>query len=205
MKQGYFFNLPNQISLLRILLSPVFYFYFLLPDQFSAIIAVSVFTIASISDWLDGYLARKLGLISRVGKFLDPLADKVLTSIAFWAFYVLEIMPLWMVLIIVIRDITLTFYRVYEEFKGKSIPANLFAKWKTAIQLITIYLVIIAVLFPKIFTGFSDIDYWMTWFLASDVLYGIFLFVTVYTLVSGIVYLYQDFVMNVKQEEEIDS
>lgn len=205
MKQGYFFNLPNQISLLRIVLSPVFYFYFLLPDQFSAIVAVSVFTIASISDWLDGYLARKLGLISRVGKFLDPLADKVLTSIAFWAFYVLEIMPLWMVLIIIIRDIALTFYRVYEEFKGKSIPANLFAKWKTAVQLITIYLVIIAVLFPKIFTDFPEADQWMTWFLTSDILYGIFLFVTVYTLVSGIVYLYQDFVMNVKQDDEIDA
>lgn len=205
MKQGYFFNLPNQISLLRIILSPVFYYYFLLPDQFSAIIAFSVFSIASISDWLDGYLARKLGLISRVGKFLDPLADKVLTSIAFWAFYAMGLMPLWMVLIIVIRDITLTFYRVYEEFKGKSIPANLFAKWKTAIQLITIYSVIIADGFPKIFPDMTELNSAFTYFLNSDILYGIFLFVTVYTLVSGMVYLYQDFVMNAKQDDETES
>lgn len=184
------------------ILSPVFYYYFLQSDLNSAILALVVFTVAGISDWLDGYFARKFGMISRVGKFLDPFADKILTSIAFYAFYVIGFMPLWMVVIIVVRDITLTLYRIYEEFKGKSIPANLFAKWKTASQMITICVVIVAHSFPKIYPDFIETNHYMTWFLTSDVLYWIFFFITAYTLISGLVYLYQDFMMNVKKGDE---
>lgn len=204
MKQVYFFSLANQASFLRILLTPVFYYYFFPTDQSSAIICVIIFSIASLTDWLDGYLARKMGTVSRLGKFLDPFADKVLTSAAFWAFYEIGLMPLWMVLIIVIRDISLTLYRIYEEFKGKSIPANLFAKWKTAVQLITIYLVLTAICFPRIFGEDHFITPVLTEILKSPYLYILFLIVTLYTLISGMVYLYKDFVMNVKEIEQTE-
>lgn len=204
MKQVYFFSLANQATFLRVLLTPVFYYYFFPTDKISAIICISVFTIASITDWLDGFLARKMGTVSRLGKFLDPFADKVLTSAAFWAFYEIGLMQLWMVLIIVIRDISLTLYRIYEEFKGKSIPANLFAKWKTAVQLITIYIVLTGITFPRIFADDQIITPILTEILASDYLQILFLVVTFYTLISGLVYLYKDFVMNVKQSGSED-
>ncbi len=204
MKQVYFFSLANQATFLRVLLTPVFYYYFFPTDKISAIICISVFTIASITDWLDGFLARKMGTVSRLGKFLDPFADKVLTSAAFWAFYEIGLMQLWMVLIIVIRDISLTLYRIYEEFKGKSIPANLFAKWKTAVQLITIYVVLIGITYPRIFVDDQFITPLLKEILVSDYLQILFLIVTMYTLISGMVYLYKDFVMNVKQNDSED-
>ncbi len=193
------FSLPNQLTYLRILLAPVFYYLFFIATPSGALWCAIVFTIASLTDWYDGYLARKLGEISRLGKFLDPLADKILTSAAFLAFYDAGIMSLWMVLVIIIRDISLTLYRIYEEMKGKSIPANLIAKWKTASQIVVIYLVLFAVLYPRIRPEGKILTPFLEAFLTSSLLEILFWGITLYTLFSGLVYLIEDFSLNKKK------
>ncbi|MBN8705189.1 MAG: CDP-diacylglycerol--glycerol-3-phosphate 3-phosphatidyltransferase [Bacteroidetes bacterium] len=193
-------SLPNQLTYLRILLAPVFYYLFFIESQTAAIWCAVVFTIASLTDWYDGYLARKRGEVSRLGKFLDPLADKILTSAAFFAFFMAGIMSWWMVTIIVIRDISLTSYRIYEEMKGKSIPANLIAKWKTASQIVIIYLVLFAVLYPRIRPEGKILTPFLENFLTSYLLEFLFWGITIYTLFSGLVYLYEDFSLNKKNK-----
>lgn len=193
------FSLPNLLTYLRILLAPVFYYLFFIESQSAAIACALVFTIASLTDWYDGYLARKLGEVSRLGKFLDPLADKILTSSAFLAFFVSGIMSWWMVTIIIIRDLSLTSYRIYEEMKGKSIPANLIAKWKTASQIVVIFLVLFAVLYPRIRPEGKILTPFLENFLTSSLLEILFWGITLYTLFSGLVYLYEDFSLNKKK------
>lgn len=183
------------------IISPFFYLTLIDISPEGTILCLTLFAIASLTDWLDGFLARKLGLVTRLGKFLDPLADKVLTSFAFWGFYILGMMELWMVVGIIVRDIFLTLYRVYEEIKGKSIPANQFAQWKTATQMIIIIIVLISVSAVRIFPDDFSITPFFQWFLGSDILYYSFLFVTAYTIISGLVYLYQDFMMNLPADD----
>src|SRR3990172_4875388 len=93
---------PNQLTLLRILLTPVFVYFLFSDKPIDKQIALGIFIIAAITDWYDGYVARRWGYITRWGKFLDPLADKVLTSAAFFSFVVIGYAELWMVLIIFI-------------------------------------------------------------------------------------------------------
>ena len=95
---------PNQLTVLRIILTPVFYFLFRTGDPLLVHISMGVYIVAAFTDWYDGWLARKFNYITEWGKFLDPLADKILNSAAFFAFVYLDMLELWMVIIIVIRD-----------------------------------------------------------------------------------------------------
>lgn len=134
---------PNQLTLLRILLTPVFLYYLFSEDPTDKQIALGIFIIAAITDWYDGYVARRWGFITRWGKFLDPLADKVLTSAAFISFIYIGYAEAWMVWVIVIRDFFMTFLRAYGEYKGKPINTSGFAKTKTFFQLVVIYLFLV--------------------------------------------------------------
>ena len=104
-------TLPNQLTILRIILTPVFLFFFLSPDPLSKQISLGIYIIAALTDWYDGWLARKFNYITTWGKFWDPLADKILTSAAFIGFAILGIVPLWMVIIIMLRDFIVTGFR----------------------------------------------------------------------------------------------
>lgn len=134
---------PNQLTLLRILLTPVFVYFLFSDNPVDKQIALGIFVLAAITDWYDGYVARRWGYITRWGKFLDPLADKVLTSAAFFSFVVIGYAALWMVWIIVIRDFLITGLRTYAEYKNKPINTSYFAKTKTFAQLVVIYLFLI--------------------------------------------------------------
>lgn len=134
---------PNQLTLLRILLTPVFVWLLFSDSPSSREIGFGVYIIAALTDWYDGYVARRWGYITRWGKFFDPLADKVLTSAAFVSFAVLGYAEWWMVWIIVVRDLVITTLRSYAEFKNKPIDTSMFAKTKTMLQLIVIYLMLI--------------------------------------------------------------
>jgi CDP-diacylglycerol--glycerol-3-phosphate 3-phosphatidyltransferase len=140
-------NLPTQLTLLRILLTPVFVLLLFLGGAVTRLLSFAVFTIASITDWYDGYAARKYGDVSMWGKFLDPLADKILFSSGFISFSVLGYIPAWMVLIIVIRDFTITGFRSYALLKGKPIVTNMLAKTKTFGQFGVVYIIFIFHLF----------------------------------------------------------
>jgi len=133
-------TLPNQLSLLRIFLTPVFVFLLFLDTRGYQIAAFVVFVIASITDWYDGYIARKTGQVTVDGQFLDPLADKILVSSGLVCFSVYGYIPAWMVLVIVVRDLLMTAARSYAIYHGNMIKTNFFAKVKTGTQCAIIYL-----------------------------------------------------------------
>lgn len=136
-------NLPNKLTILRVLLVPVFV-VFLMCDitGFDKWIALSVFIIASLTDLLDGYIARKNNLITNFGKFMDPLADKLLVCSAIICFIELDKMPTWMVLIIIAREFIISGFRLVASDNGVVIAAGIFGKYKTAVSMVMICLVI---------------------------------------------------------------
>ena len=133
---------PNQLTLLRVLLTPVFVVLFFSDSPVYREIGFGVYILAALTDWYDGYVARRWGYITRWGKFFDPLADKVLTSAAFISLAVVGYTEWWMVWIIVVRDLVITTLRSYAEFKNKPIDTSMFAKTKTLLQLCVIYILL---------------------------------------------------------------
>ena len=127
-------TIPNQLTILRILLTPVFLYLYLQPV---------VFIIAAATDWYDGYTARRFNIISRWGQFMDPLADKILISSAIIVFAYIGFLYWWMVWIIVIRDFLITFLRMYALSYGKSIVTSQTAKWKTSLQMTAVFLLLL--------------------------------------------------------------
>ncbi len=138
-------NLPNKITLFRVFLIPVF-LVFLLVNGIPAgkWIALGVFIIASLSDMADGKIARKYNLITDFGKFMDPLADKLLTCSAMIALISLGKIPSWVVIIIIAREFTISGFRLIAADNGHVIAANMWGKVKTTVQMaMVIYLIFI--------------------------------------------------------------
>jgi len=189
------FNLPNIISWLRVFIVP-FFFYLLIWGGDGAVgIACILYFVASASDFFDGWLARKYGEVSNFGKFLDPLADKILTTSAFTAFVILDIVELWMVLIIVIRDFGTTFLRIYMDNRGKIFKTSLAAKWKTTFQMFFIAFILLLLLLKesKAFTDAvlnttsSEIDI----ILSSGLIYFAMLLITSMSVWTGAEYFFK--------------
>jgi CDP-diacylglycerol--glycerol-3-phosphate 3-phosphatidyltransferase len=128
-------TVPNQLTILRILLTPVFLYFYLQSDPGQKIIGTVIFFIAAATDWYDGYVARRFNIITRWGQFMDPLADKILISAALIVFAYSGFLYWWMVWIIVLRDFLITFLRMYALHHGKSIVTSQAAKWKTTLQM----------------------------------------------------------------------
>jgi cardiolipin synthase len=140
------FNFPNILTIIRILLVPFFLYCLFQETTQSIIIAFCLFLIASITDFFDGYLARKWNQVTEFGKFLDPLADKILVIGAFGSFILLNNqVEFWMVLLIVLRDMFITCLRYIGVSLGKTIKTTSIAKLKTAFQMAAI-LVLVALL-----------------------------------------------------------
>jgi CDP-diacylglycerol--glycerol-3-phosphate 3-phosphatidyltransferase len=137
------FSPPNQLSLLRILLTPVFLAFLFSESSLLRQLSLLVFIVALLTDWYDGWVARRWGYVTRWGTFLDPLADKIVTSAALIAFVILNIAPAWTVWLIVIRDIAITLLRSYSEYKGKPFDTSKLAKTKTFLQFVVIYYILL--------------------------------------------------------------
>ena len=181
-------NIPNQLTILRILLTPVFVILLLNDSSASRYASVLVFFIASITDWYDGYTARRFNDVSKWGKFLDPLADKILISSAFICFSILGYVPEWMVAVMIFRDVMITSLRTYALVKGKTFQTNMFAKVKTFGQCGVLYFVFIVHLMIKE-------GYWVSFTTKVDALHVIWIlsaFVTVITVISGVVYFIEN-------------
>lgn len=181
--------LPNQLTVLRIILTPVFFILFISDDPLMKKISLAVYIIAAITDWYDGWLARKFNYITDWGKFLDPLADKILTSTAFFAFVILGVLDLWMVVIIVVRDLLMTGLRLLADFKKKSFKTSTAAKWKTFFQMVFInYLLLVFTLVadPDIYKHHPD---FFDTLINADFIYYSMLVITLYTLLTGISYI----------------
>lgn len=181
--------LPNQLTVLRIILSPVFLVLFLQEEPLYKHIALAVFIVAALTDWYDGWLARKFNYITEWGKFVDPLADKILTSTVFIGFVIIELIPLWMVLLIIIRDFVITGLRLYADYKGKSFITSYYAKWKTFLQMFFLYYILI--LYTSRFLEFiySNFGSIINALLNEDFIYYGMLVVTLVTVHTGILYL----------------
>ena len=132
------FSPPNQLTLLRIVLTPVFVAFLFSADPILRYLSIPIFMLAILTDWYDGWVARRWGYVTRWGTFLDPLADKVVTSAALISFIYLDLAPPWAVWAIVVRDLGITFLRSYSEFKGKPIQTMKLAKTKTFLQFMVI-------------------------------------------------------------------
>ena len=175
-------TLPNQLTTLRILLVPVFMFLLLLDSPYMKLLGVIVFVIASLTDIYDGYHARKYGLTSRLGAFLDPLADKFLITAAFLIYVWEGYLALWMVLLVALRDVVVTGLRIYAEWKDKPVVTSRDAKYKTLTQNVFAYIIMLFILLKESeFTG-KDVSAFIRSLLHSDYLDHIMLIITLYTL-----------------------
>ncbi|MFL3005194.1 MAG: CDP-diacylglycerol--glycerol-3-phosphate 3-phosphatidyltransferase [Candidatus Neomarinimicrobiota bacterium] len=136
-------NVPNILTVFRILLTPIFILCLFSSHQYGHLMALIIFLVASVTDAYDGYYARKYNEITTEGKFLDPLADKILVSSAFISFALLGIIDFWMVGIIIFRDLFVTGLRMAMEQKGKTMVTSIIAKLKTSAQMIIITFILI--------------------------------------------------------------
>ena len=162
-------NLPNKLTLLRICLIPVFVILMLSQVSNFFLISCIIFIIASITDFLDGKIARKYNLVTDFGKFMDPLADKLLVLSALICMIEYDLVAGWMVIIIVARELTVSILRAIAADNGKVIAASGGGKIKTTSQMIAIganysnsqivFVGTIAMYIATIFTLYSGIDY----------------------------------------------
>lgn len=136
-------NLPNTITLLRLCVIPVLFFLLLSPDQFWSLVLAILFILASLTDLLDGYIARKYKLVTAMGKFLDPIADKLVINTAMILMIPIGRIPAWIVAIIIIRDFFVDGIRTIATSEGVIIPASSLGKRKTLCQVFAISALII--------------------------------------------------------------
>ena len=191
MKEPYetYLTIPNQLTALRILLVPVFVVLLLQVDPWFKLFGVIVFAVASLTDIYDGYHARKYGVETRIGAFLDPLADKLLITAAFLLYVWMGYLVLWMVILVIIRDVLITVLRVYAEYRNRPVVTSMEAKYKTVVQNIFVYFVMVLILLKEaVFSG-KSVSVVIDRFLVSDNLYYIMLVVTLFTVYTGISYL----------------
>lgn len=132
------FNLPNSLTLFRIACIPVLVILLFFPHKTTSFLAALVFGLASISDLLDGFLARRQQLVTTFGKFLDPLADKLVVSAALIMLIPLGRVPAWMVVVIVGRELAITGLRTVAVSEGKVISADYLGKQKMVFQTVAI-------------------------------------------------------------------
>ncbi|HED09800.1 MAG TPA: CDP-diacylglycerol--glycerol-3-phosphate 3-phosphatidyltransferase [Caldithrix abyssi] len=180
-----YFNFPNILTIIRILLTPVFIYLFLLDRENGKIYAAVLFFLASLTDWYDGYLARKMNMTTRLGQFLDPVADKILISSALYLLAMQGYVFYWIVFTIIIRDVVVTTLRIYALHNGKPIITSTLAKWKTFAQMGFVMSMILYLAWP----GAPDIRLTHTaddWYRLSTLAA---LLVTLLTTLSGVHYL----------------
>lgn len=182
-------NLPNKLTMLRVLLVPVFMVFATLSNYGTAdfnatwmLVAGIVFAVASITDFLDGYLARKYHLVTDFGKFMDPLADKCLTTAALLYMVVDGVCSPIVLAIVLFREFAVAGVRMIAAESGTVIAANMWGKVKTVLQMLTIifYYFAAALSVPSDALGVGLITGVLTWLVAAA------------TLLSGAIYLWQN-------------
>lgn len=183
-------NTPNKITIFRIFLIPILIIFLLvaaIPNRF--FFALITFLVASLTDHLDGKLARKYGQITNFGKFLDPLADKMLVMSAFICFVDLNLVSSVPVIIILLREFLVTSIRLVAMSSGKVVAANTWGRTKTVTQIVAVTVILISQCFSQHLENFS---YNELKFISS--INNFFVWVAViFTVFSGYVYLKENF------------
>lgn len=153
-------NLPNKLTIFRVLLVPFFVVFLLNQhvNEYFNLIALIIFVIASLTDLLDGKIARKYNLVTNFGKFMDPLADKLLVCSAMICLIELERIPSWIVVVIIAREFVISGFRLIASDNGVVIAASMWGKYKTTFQMIMVILMIAN--FPQL-QMLTDIVMWI--------------------------------------------
>ena len=184
---GQILNLPNLITMGRIAAIPLLCFLLLSPDRENGFWAAALFAVASVTDWLDGYLARRMGIVTVFGKFLDPIADKLIVMAALIMILPFDRVPAWMVLVILGREMIITGLRGIASTEGIVIPASNLGKFKTIFQLVAI----IGLLLHYDYHWFFSIDHPLLIVNMHHVGMFYLWIATVITIWSGVDYLYK--------------
>ncbi len=136
-------NLPNILTVLRLVLTVGFYFLLTRAGVGYAVAASAVFVVAAVTDFCDGYLAKKRNLVTPFGKIMDPIADKFLILCAFYVFMRLDVIAAWMFILILAREVTVTLFRLKAVLAKKYLAAEKMGKYKTTLQMTSIILILL--------------------------------------------------------------
>lgn len=182
-------NVPNTLTIIRMLMTPVFLTVILckaLPHRF--LIACIIFSIASITDAVDGKLARKNNQITTFGKFLDPIADKILTTSALLAFMNEGLCSIWILMIVLTREFMVASIRMISASNGVVIPANIWGKIKTVTQMVSI--IIIMLLGEAYYIAEEKlVDIYFSVPSLALISNGLLWITAIFTVISGVIYI----------------
>jgi CDP-diacylglycerol--glycerol-3-phosphate 3-phosphatidyltransferase len=184
-------NLANKITLLRIIFTFVFMFFLFRPGLISKVVSLAIFVLIAISDFYDGWIARRKNEITDFGKLMDPIADKIVILAAFAAFVQMQLIAAWMFVIVIAREILITSLRFFALNKGKVLAASRAGKHKTVSQMIVVFSILGFIVLKEVMLRF------FTWNPAWErvlhlVIYNLMLITVAITLYSGISYLWQN-------------
>jgi CDP-diacylglycerol---glycerol-3-phosphate 3-phosphatidyltransferase len=182
-------NLPNKLTVFRIILTVAFVIFLFSNGLFSKIMALLIFLLASLTDVLDGFIAKRNNQITDFGKLMDPIADKILILSAFLAFVEMGIVPGWMAVAIIFREIVITGLRLFALNQGKVLQSDGGGKQKMAWQVLSVFFILLFLIFKE---GGSGI--FRFWSVSVERSCGIFIYIlmaitVVLTLSSGVSYL----------------
>ncbi len=182
-QRPHFWNLPNALTVLRIGVIPVIIFLMTFPGQFASFLAALGFLAAGMTDLLDGFFARRQRLVSRAGKFMDPLADKLLVSAALIMLIPLGRVEAWLVFVIIGRELAVTGLRAIAASEGMVLAADRWGKLKTIIQMVALFALIlhypyasidfqqlgtVLIWVAAIITVASGVSYYLTFFSSTS-------------------------------------
>lgn len=185
-------SIPNSLTVIRIVLTPVFIIFLFAESSFLKQLALLTYVVAALTDWYDGWVARRYGYTSRWGKFLDPLADKILSAAALFSFAYLRLVDVWMVWIIVARDFLITGLRSYAEWRDRPVVTSKTAQAKTFGEFVVIYYILILYVarsIPMIRLKFGPL---LEDLMHPQVLFGMMLLVTISTIGTGAMYIFDN-------------
>ncbi len=174
-------NIPNILTIFRIVITPLIVWLLIGFDSLALhALALVLFLIASLSDLFDGILARKLKVVSEFGKFMDPLADKILVNSTFITLNILDVMPIWITAVIILRDGLVTTLRWVMLANGASMNTSKIAKLKTTFQYVSMYVGLVFILFGH-FEALDLIVAWLEEWFVTETIFTLTGLVTAYT------------------------
>ncbi len=195
-------NLANKLTISRIVLTFVFMFFLFSKGIVFKTLALVVFIIATWTDFLDGFLAKRRNEITDFGRLMDPIADKILIIAAFLAFVEMKLVPAWIIVIIIFREFTITGLRLIALVKGKVIEAEMAGKHKTVSQMVSIYMILFFIVLKEYSANIFGFWNENLEFFLKNIIFYMMILTALLTLISGISYLIKNkrFFINAKNK-----
>lgn len=184
-------NIANRITLLRVLFTIIFMIFIFCHGLWAKVVSLVIFILAALSDFYDGWLAHKKNIVTDFGKFMDPIADKILVLAAFAVFVQMQLIEAWMFVIIISREILITSLRLFALNKGKVLAATRAGKHKTVSQMVVIFSILGFIVAKELMLEyFTWNPSWESFF--RNAIYILMLFTVGLTLYSGVSYLWDN-------------